>query len=150
MSSHMYYREARRDSSNRRLNEHAWDIYPTLPGIELTTCSVPRGADPTWPQWRKIKCHIIIGFQNIFQSRFVRYGCMLKIRDGIYQIYQEQKWSEWWFCMQKNVHVWMKTETGWCGGGTGWCGGGKTGWCGRGTVWCGGERSGVVRNGVVW
>ena len=39
-------REPRRDSSNRRLNEHGIYIYiyTTLPGIELTTCSVPSGS----------------------------------------------------------------------------------------------------------
>ena len=31
-----------RDPSNHRLYEHGiWYIYPTLPGIELTTCSIP-------------------------------------------------------------------------------------------------------------
>ena len=44
VSSHTVPREPRRDPSNCRLYEQmnmGYDIYPTQPGIELTTCSIP-------------------------------------------------------------------------------------------------------------
>ena len=47
VSNHMYLEDL---EGTQVLAQWTWD--PTMPGIELTTCSVRSKADTTWPQWR--------------------------------------------------------------------------------------------------
>ena len=61
-------REPRRNPSNRRLNEHHWDIHPTLPGIELTTCSVPSGSRYHSATVMENICYVLSPLDNINRS----------------------------------------------------------------------------------